>query len=113
MMVYRACYWVRDDGTERFVLTSPGQSGETDETLRGVAQIGVECGGIDLSGGKLVIGPWRDELEESDELVTRTGRGYLLCATHRAEVAALHPDRELPPPEWEPGICSMCVSRKK
>lgn len=56
---YRACYWQSDDRQGEVVLTSEDHADLSDDDLEAEARAEAARAGLDLSGGRLVIGAWR------------------------------------------------------
>lgn len=57
---YRAAYWLSDDRQGEIVLTGPEHAHLDDDALEAEARAEAEREGVDLSGGSIVIGEWRD-----------------------------------------------------
>lgn len=56
---YRACYWTDGRGGE-VRLTGPEDAELPDDELEAEARACAELAGLDLTGGRLVIGNWRE-----------------------------------------------------
>lgn len=57
---YRACYLLSADRQGEIVLTNRAQSHLDDDALMQAARSEMESIGMDLDGGSLVIGDWRE-----------------------------------------------------
>lgn len=57
---YRAAYLMSADGQGEVVLTGPEHSGLDDDALIAEARAEARRAGIELDGGRIVVGTWRD-----------------------------------------------------
>ena len=57
---YRACYYLSADRQGEIVLTDRSQSHLDDDALIEAARSEMESVGLDLDGGSLVVGDWRE-----------------------------------------------------
>jgi hypothetical protein len=59
---YRAAYWLSADSQSEVVLTGPEHASLDDDALEAEALAEARRAGLELDGGRIVIGTWRESV---------------------------------------------------